>query len=553
MNNLINLIRDISFNEANSIIRKLSGIVDFFTSDEEKTEFIFSHDGSTDTVCEDRIAYGDWQTPITLAEEICKTHKLKYGNPDIVIEPTCGLGAFVLSALSIFPDLSEIHALEINSRYTGYLKFNLLSNALNAPLRKYPDIYIYTGDFFKFNFESIINRSKTNNWNLAIIGNPPWVTNSRQGKNNSLNVPLKTNDYHLKGIEAITGKSNFDISEYITLHLLKLAQFNNGGISFLLKNSVIRNILVKQRIDGIHIGNIEQQLIDASSEFNVSVEASCLSARFNCTPAFICNVKNYYTNESIQEYGWINDSFVSDIKLYCNFSRYDKTSAYVWRSGIKHDCASVLELTFSDGIFVNGLGEIVQIEDDLIFPLLKSSDINKYKENNIRKFIIVPQRKIGDDTSLLKRSHPLAYAYLTKYEALFNNRKSSIYKGKDRFSIFGIGDYSFSPYKIVISSLYKTISFALVSQYAGKPIMVDDTCYQLDFNNLEEAKHIFEALNSNEIQSLLQSLIFKDAKRVVTKQLLMRLDLTQLCKDKGTTIDSQRFINGSCQQLSIFD
>lgn len=83
--------------------------------------------------------------------------------------------------------------------------------------------------------------------------------------------------------------------------------------------------------------------------------------------------------------------------------------------------------------------------------------------------------------------------------------------------------------------------------------MVDDTCYQLDFDNLEEAKCILDALNSNEIRSLLQSLVFKDAKRVVTKSLLMRLDLAQLCRDKGITIASQRFSNGVVQQLSLFD
>lgn len=553
MNNLINLIRSVSYNEANSVIRQLSGIVDFFTSEVEKKNFISSYEKETDIVCEDRVSYGDWQTPITLAEEICESHISKYGSPDVVIEPTCGLGAFVLSALRKFPNLSEIHALDINRHYTSQLKLKILLNALNTPQYNHPDIYIYNDNFFEFCFDSIINKSKTNNWNLAIIGNPPWVTNSQQGKNKSSNVPLKINTYGLKGIDAIMGKSNFDISEYITLHLLKLAQNNNGGISFLLKNSVIRNILFKQHKDSIQIGCIEQWLIDASSEFNVSVDASCFTARFNCTPSFICNVKDCYTNESIHEYGWIGDSFVSDTKLYCNFSKYDKCSTYVWRSGIKHDCASVLELTLLNGDFVNELGEIVRIENDLIFPLLKSSDINKYQENKIRKYIIVPQRKVGADTTSLKYTHPLAYSYLNKHEAMFNKRKSSIYKGKDKFSIFGIGDYSFSPYKIVISSLYKTICFKLISQYEGKPIIVDDTCYQLDFNNLKEAEYIYEALNSNELQSLLHTLIFKDAKRVVTKSLLMRLDLAQLCRDKGFTINSQRFINRSSQQLSLFD
>ncbi len=553
MNNLIGQIRNLNFREANTIIRGLSGIVEFFASDEEKSEFISNYCTGTSVVCEDRVSYGDWQTPIPLAEKICETHILRYGNPNVVIEPTCGLGAFVLSALQTFPDLSEIHAIEINAQYTAELKTRLLVKALDTHSDRHPDIYIYNADFFEFDFTRIIQKCRLNNWNLAVIGNPPWVTNSVQGKAHSKNLPIKRNSYGLKGIDAITGKSNFDISEYISLHLMKLSQVCNGGISFLLKNSVIRNILMKQHAESLQIGNIEQRLIDAASEFNVSVDASCFSAKFNCTSSSTCAVKDFYSGQFIKEYGWSNDSFVADTKLYGYFSKYDKSSTYIWRSGIKHDCASVVELSLLNGVLVNGFGEIVRIEDDMIYPLLKSSDINKNQTDSIRKFIIIPQRKVGEDTSLLATTHPLTYAYLSKYEAEFRSRKSSIYRNKDKFSIFGVGDYSFSPYKVLVSSLYKDIHFLLVSQFAGKPIMVDDTCYQLDFDNYEEAKSIYDALNSQEIQSLLQALVFKDAKRVVTKSLLMRLDLAQVCKDKGRKVNSQRLINGSVQQLSLFD
>lgn len=553
MNALIDKIRSVDYCTANTIIKRLSGIVDYFSTECEKTEFISLHDRRPITICEDRASYGDWQTPMPLAEKVCDIHLSKYGSPDIVIEPTCGLGAFVFSALKKFPDVKEIHAIEINRQYTSELKFKLLLNALNSPLQRYPDIYIYNADFFEFDFKAIMAKSNQMAWNMAVIGNPPWVTNSRQGRNNSPNVPLKRNLYGLKGIDAITGKSNFDISEFITLRLLKLAQFNKGGISFLLKNSVIHNILMKQRIENFNIGNIEQRLINASSEFNVSVDASCFLAQFDCSPSFICTAFDFYSNSHIREYGWVNDSFVSDKILYSSVSKYDRKSSYVWRSGIKHDCSSILELTISRDGYANGLGEIVQIEPDLIYPLLKSSDINNYQNNVFRKFIIVPQRKVGDDTSNLKYTHPLAFSYLTKYENLFLSRKSSIYRGKDKFSIFGIGDYSFKPYKIVVSSLYKSIKFVLVSQFNGQPIMIDDTCYQLDFNSLEEAKYILTALNSSEIQALLQSLVFKDSKRVVTKSLLMRLDLEQFCREKGMSIESQRFNSRACQQLSLFE
>lgn len=552
MRNLINLIHNTDYTEANSIIRSLSGIVDYFSSEQEKLDFIALLEVGTSIVCEDRVSYGDWQTPMSLAEKICDIHLSKFGSPDVVIEPTCGLGAFVLSALKKFQNIKEFYAIEINSQYTSELKLIILSNALSSPSKNHPDIYIYNTDFFEFDFTPIIEKSKRMEWNMAVIGNPPWVTNSTQGKNNSKNLPLKSNIFKLKGIDAITGKSNFDISEYITLKLLNLSEKVNGGISFLLKNSVIRNILIKQHTERLHLGNIEQKLIDASNEFDVSVDASCFFAQLGCSPSLICNVSDFYSNTYIQQYGWVNDSFVSDTKSYRSVSKYDGKSSYIWRSGIKHDCSSILELTLSDGLYTNGLGETVEIEEDLIYPLLKSSDINNYQINQFRKFIIVPQRRSGDNTSELKYSHPLAFSYLSKYENVFSSRKSSIYKGKDKFSIFGIGEYSFKPYKIVVSSLYKSTKFILVSQIDGKPIMVDDTCYQLDFDSLEEAKYILDALNSNEICSLLQSLVFKDAKRVVTKSILMRLDLIQLCRDKGTTIASQRFNNGTVQQLSLF-
>lgn len=553
MNNLINRINGLCFTKANAIIKQLCGIVNFFDSEESKNEFITTCEAQFNVVCADRVSYGDWQTPHLLARKVCVSHILRCGIPDVVIEPTCGLGSFVLASLESFPNLSEIHALEINREYTRTLKLNILLNALSHPNREYPDIYIYTDDFFKFDFSNIVNKCKLNNWNLAILGNPPWVTNSTQGRNNSNNIPVKRNSFGLKGLDAITGKSNFDISEYITLRLLELSQFNKGGISFLLKNSVIRNILTKQRVENIHIENIEQRLIDASSEFNVSVDASCLSATFDGLPSVTCTVKDFYSDKCLYEYGWIGNSFVSDTKLYNSVSKYDRTSTYIWRSGIKHDCASVLELTLEGETLVNGLGEVVEIEDDIVFPLIKSSDVRKYHNTPIRKYIIVPQRKMGTDTSVLKETHPKAYNYLTKHEWAFNQRKSSIYRDKDKFSIFGIGDYSFSKYKIIVSSLYKTISFILVSQYAGKPILVDDTCYQLDFNNYEEAKTIYDALNSKEIQSLLYSLIFKDAKRVVTKSLLMRLDVAQLCVDKGIIINTERFISNMIRQSSLFD
>ena len=46
---------------------------------------------------------------------------------------------------------------------------------------------------------------------LLVIGNPPWVTNSELGTLASPNRPPRRNIKGLRGLEARTGASNFDV------------------------------------------------------------------------------------------------------------------------------------------------------------------------------------------------------------------------------------------------------------------------------------------------------------------------------------------------------
>ena len=126
--------------------------------------------------------------------------------------------------------------------------------------------------------------------------------------------------------------------------------------------------------------------------------------------------------------------------------------------------------------------------------------------------------------------YPKTYNYLKSNITYFQARKSSIYKGKPHFSIFGIGDYSFKSYKVAISGLYKTYHFTLVLPQDNKPIMLDDTCYFIGFDKIEFAVYTLILLNHSKTEEFLKSITFSDAKRVFTKDILMRLDLLNITK-----------------------
>jgi hypothetical protein len=211
---------------------------------------------------------------------------------------------------------------------------------------------------------------------------------------------------------------------------------------------------------------------------------------------------------------------------------YFGKSDYTWRNGIKHDCSKVMELESNGNGYTNGLGEFVDIEPDIIYPLLKSSDLAK-ESIQFRKYVIVTQKTVGEDTSYIHHKLPKTWAYLQKHTDLFNDRKSSIYCNKPSFSIFSIGDYAFSPFKIAISGLYKNITFHILTSMNEKPIMVDDTCNYISCYSEDEAKLIYLLLTSNEAKLYLKSVIFWDSKRPITTDILNHIDLLKISVKLG--------------------
>jgi hypothetical protein len=519
-----------SFESANQKMFDVCGIKHFFDNYDDYMALLnIIEDTDKDLVEEpDREEYGDFQTNADLANKVAKQLSLKGISPKLVIEPTCGKGNFIIASLNNFKEIQTIIGIEIYKPYVWETKFNILDFFLSNLNSKKPEITIIHSSVFDFDFQAISKQFPTED--LLVIGNPPWVTNSKLGSLNSTNLPKKNNFKNQSGLDAITGKGNFDIAEYITIMLLDAFQTHNGFLSLLVKNSVVKNIVFEQKTKKYQITEIEKYCIDSKKEFNVSVEASLLYCKLNSKPTFQCREFDFYTIESKLKFGWLNSKFVSNIDNYLETSQVDNICPFVWRQGIKHDCTAIMELERVNSHFVNNLAQDIRIEEDLVFGFLKSSDLKNTVIKETRKHTIVTQKKVGQETNYIKELYPQTYDYLNGNLSRFMDRKSSIYNGKPKFSIFGIGDYSFKPYKVAISGLYKTYHFTLVLPQNEKPVMLDDTCYFIGFEKIEYAIYSIILLNSKITEEFLRSITFSDAKRVFTKDLLMRLDLLKLAQ-----------------------
>ncbi len=525
-----NLKKIISYETANQKIHDSFGILHFFDNNDDLRTLQEVLSITHTTVEEpDRAEYGDFQTNSDLANKVTLHLASKNISPEIVIEPTCGKGNFIIASLRNFKNIKKIFGVEIYKPYVWETKFSIIDFFLNNLNNTKPEISISHCNVFDFDFKKIAKEYTTSE--ILVIGNPPWVTNSKLGSLNSTNLPKKTNFKNHSGLDAMTGKGNFDIAEFITMTLIESFQNMKGHLLLLVKNSVIKNIVFDQNKNRFKIASIEKQCIDSKKEFNVSVEASLFYCKLNSIPTFNCEEFNFYENEnSDSKFGWIENKFVSNIDTYIHSKEIDGVSPFIWRQGLKHDCSTVMELDKVNGHYKNGLNEEVKLEEGLVYGILKSSDLKNTVINQTRKFTIVTQKKVGQETNYIKNQYPKTYQYLTEHQANFEARKSSIYNNKPLFSIFGIGDYSFKPFKVAISGLYKTFHFTLILSQDNKPVMLDDTCYFIGFDKIEFAVYSIILLNSDITMQFLQSVTFSDAKRTFTKDVLMRINLLELAK-----------------------
>lgn len=456
-------------------------------------------------------AYGDYQTPLDFAEKVCCFLRQERNiNPDVALEPTCGIGGFLKSSL-IF-NAKRYIGIEINPEYCQICRESLRDER----------VQIINADIFDINLREF----KENN--LLVIGNPPWVNNSELGALGSSNLPQKSNFKEIRGIDALTGAGNFDICENIILRLIDAFQNTNSTIAMLCKTSVARNIFHELKRKRINFERCEIIEFNASKIFDVNVSACLLLIQLTSEiiSPDVCYVSSFEEPHAIRTSlcyasGRLRSSNGTD-------DDFDGKCPLKWRQGVKHDCAKVMELRYNDGILKNGFGEEVSIEPNLVYPLIKSSMFKSPIIADSPKRVIVTQKKAGQDVGSLKDDFPKTWEYLNRYKELFDKRKSSIYKKSSPFSMFGVGDYTFANYKVGISGFYKKPLFVVLSQQNNKPFVLDDTSYFVSAPSYDAAYVTMLYLNSDRVQDFLKSIAFQDSKRPYSKKVLERIDIFKI-------------------------
>lgn len=299
----------------------------------------------------------------------------------------------------------------------------------------------------------------------------------------------------------------------------------------LCKTSVARNVLLELDRNDVPVDLVRMYTFDSLKVFRINASACLLYIKMSTDDSKYRNCEVYdinYPDHVCETISFKNGRLCSvkedvpDLEGKCCFE---------WRQGVKHDCARLMELEKTgESCYRNKNKETVELEDALIYPLIKSSSFKTpVIHDRFKKYVLVTQKKPREETEYIKELAPQTWKYLNDRKTVFDSRKSSIYTGAPAFSMFGVGEYSFAKYKVGVSGFYKKPLFSLL--YSEKPVMVDDTSYFLPFDNYADAYTCMLMLNSEKVQKFLLSISFPDAKRPFTKKVLQRIDLKKCAEN----------------------
>jgi len=467
---------------------------------------------------------GDFQTPPGLVAAVLGRLGRSGGRWPRVLEPTCGRGHFLAGLLALDPPPREIQGVEVQAVHLAAARD--VARSAPASVR----VGLTEASVFDLDLASAFGWGQGGP--LLVVGNPPWVTNAALGALDSGNRPARVNVKAARGIDAKTGASNFDIAEAVWLKVLSELAAEEPTVALLCKTSVARNVLEHAARVCLPVVRAEVVRVDARAWFGAAVEACLLCVTVGPGPPLdrVPVFASLDADVPAGAMGFVRGRLVADLDAYAPFAAVDGACPLVWRQGLKHDAAGVMELSpGADGAWTNAGGGGVDVEPAFVYPLLKGADLARAGPAVPRRSVVVTQRSVGDDTERLRHEAPRLWAYLQAHAGAFARRKSSIYRGRPPFAMFGVGPYCFAPYKVAVSGLHPGAVFHAVGPGpAGRPVMLDDTGYLLPCRSPEQAALAAALLNGPEAQGLLCALRFPGAKRPVTKAVLQRIDLRAL-------------------------
>lgn len=515
-----------------------------------------------------RLALGEYYTPRGVADLAVQTLDVDDFESERFLDPGCGSGVFLSACIdakrsALDGQLSPgalldvitrtVYGIDLNPVAVKSAKLGYLLSVL--PLLRAADVDrvelpVFLTDALELTrADTIQYRGESLDLTVDhLVGNPPWIT----WGNLSESLRNAWRETYVEGLDLLAhqgmqsrlGHGNDDISVPFVLVCVHQYLAEGGDASFVLKRATTKGpagrLFRTQRVGSrpvavrrVHDLNRLQPFGDA-----VDVHAAIYTLQADTDPQFPIPTMSWTAGDATPEF--------SSVETMADTLRHTKTGlvpvdsedpASSWirsdaenlalgeceheiRHGVKDDAKAVYSVED---------GRLDELEHDHVYPYLRSKHVVKYGLFGHDRHLVPLEKANQDNEQKLKTDCPRTYDYLDSNREALENRSSSWLDGGSFYNVFGLGEYTWSEYKVVWCRLGFKPHFAVVSTVddevlGEKTVVPGDHCMFISTDNRYEAHFLCGLLNSSPYQQSLDG-IASQGKSSLSKTVVSRLKL----------------------------
>ncbi|MCS7298316.1 MAG: SAM-dependent methyltransferase, partial [Bacteroidia bacterium] len=393
-----------------------------------------------------------------------------------------------------------------------------------------------------------------------IVGNPPWINWEHLPDKYRQSLKPLWERYGLfphGGIDTILGKGKKDIAQLMTYVVCDMLLKPQGKLGFIITQSVFKTAGAGEGFRRWEIPSpsgqaptplkvievhdlVELQPFEAASNRTAVIilqkgqpttypvpyilwrkgntsftPESSLSEVYEATQRYALTARPINPQEATSVWLTLSEDTTQAIQKVLGPSAYEAhagaysggANAVYWLQVIDHRPDGLLIVqNITEGAKIKLPDVIEAVEPDLVYPLLRGRDIQRWRAVPSAHILMVqdPKTRRGIDEVLMQEKYPKTYGYLKRFEPVLRQRKSRgisdmLKKGAPFYTMFGVGDYTFAPWKVVWTRIAK-IEAAVVSTREGKPVIPQETITLVACDYPEEAYYIAALVNSSLFQ-----------------------------------------------------
>ncbi|WP_276299300.1 N-6 DNA methylase [Halorussus lipolyticus] len=519
-----------------------------------------------------RLALGEYYTPRGVAELAVDALDVARPERATFLDPGCGSGVFLSvcidrkiaamrgdrSAAQIVDAITDsVVGIDLNPVAVKSAKLNYLLSlapALEAADIDRVELPVFLTDALGLAHDDPISFAGGTFDPTAdyLVGNPPWIPWSRLSetvKSRWRETYAEDDDMNLlphEGLDSRLGHANDDISLPFVWVCIDRYLTEEGKASFVLKRDVTKGPAGKL-LRTLEVGD-RSLALETIHDFNhlrpfgeqVGANAAIYALRADAENSFPVDAMSWTTRGDTADFATaeaMRDTLATEAVGVVPVDSDDGSSAWIREDAERAalgECAHEIRHGVKDDaqdVFSIARDEVADLEDDLIFPYLKSRHIVKYGLfGHDRR--LVPLRKANDDNEReLQNQYPKTYQYLENHREALEDRSSSWLDKGPFYNVFGLGEYTWRDYKVVWCRLGFKPHFAVVStveddDLGEKQVVPGDHCMFVGTDSEAEAHFLCALLNSAVYQRSLDG-VASEGKASLSKTVVSRLELPE--------------------------